>query len=452
MAYTKIHKIHTTLEKAIKYISNPNKTDKNILISSFACSLATSDMEFETTRNKFNSTSDCLAYHFIQSFKPGEVTPEQAHRIGVQTADELLKGQYEYVISTHTDRGHCHNHIIINSCNFKNGLSFSTEHDRKNNPAWKQIRKISDEICLENKLSIISMPEKGYGRCYYEWLQDQRNNSYKAKLKSAIDECILTSDSFDDFLKKMTEKNYEYKIRGKSLSFRAEEQERFTRCNRKRLGWYYEPEQLQKRIERQIKKRSAKLTREHGFFQTHDESAVGLNRWATIKNMQEASKIINMLSDYGVGSMEELEEKITEQYDKKFDTVKALNDYESEIRTQRELLKMLNTYWETKAVHDKYLKSSSREKYKREHSRDLAIYQSSKEWLREKYDGTSLPNRSVLEMQITETESKRELLLEEYHNIKKQLKNLESVHEKLEAYFKNEIVEPSRRKVNGELE
>ena len=148
MAYTKIHPIKSTVEKAIAYIANPEKTDEKILVSSFACSEQTAFLEFEKTRNKHHYSGKNLAYHCIQSFKPDEVTPEQAHRIGIQTADELLKGKYEYVISTHVDRGHIHNHLIICGVNFENGLSFGTEHDRKNNPAWKQLRKISDDICI----------------------------------------------------------------------------------------------------------------------------------------------------------------------------------------------------------------------------------------------------------------------------------------------------------------
>lgn len=453
MAYTKIHPIKCTVDRAISYITNPEKTDEKILVSSFACSEQTAFLEFEKTRNKYNYSGKNLAYHCIQSFSPDEVTPEQAHQIGIQTADELLKGKYEYVISTHTDRGHIHNHIIICGVNFENGLSFGTEHDRKNNPAWQQLRKISDDICLENKLSVISMPEKGYGKCYYEWLQDQRNNSYKGKLKHVIDSCIMTADSFDDFLKKMqNDMKYEYKIRGNSLSFRAEEQERFTRCCRKSLGWYYDPEQIKKRIARQVKKRSAKLTKETGFYQIHDENAVGLNRWAALKNMQEASRLLNLLSDYNIGSAEQLEEKISEMYDQKYDIVQDLNSYETSIREQRELLKMLNTYWETKSVHDEFLKSSSREKFKREHSRELAIYNASKEWLREKYTGSSLPNRAVLEMKITEEESRREALLEKYHDIKKSLNNLENAKEKMEKYLEIEQQEQEKKKSKGELE
>ena len=459
MAYTKIHPIKTTVDKAIDYVTNSQKTDEKLLVSSFACTEQTAYMEFEITRNKFKYTGENLAYHCIQSFKPDEVTPEQAHMIGIQTADELLKGKYEYVISTHVDRGHIHNHIIICGVNFESGLSFGTEHDRKNNPAWKQLRKISDDICLENKLSVISMPEKGYGKCYYEWLQEQRDNSYKGKLKRAVDDCILSAESYDDFLKKMqTEKKYEYKIRGNSLSFRAEEQERFTRCSRKNFGWYYEPEQIKKRIERQIKKRSAKLTENNGFIEVNDNNSVGLNRWAALKNMQEASRALNLLSDYGIGSAEELEEKISEQYDRKFDLVQQLNGYEKTIREQRELLKMLNAYWETKEVHDKFIELKEKSKadstalrinnFKSEHHRELTTFNSAKEWLRERYTGTSLPNRSVLEMKITEEESKRETLLQEYHDIKKSLKTLENAKEKMEKYFEIEQKEQKKLREN----
>lgn len=451
MAYTKIHPIKSTVEKAIAYITNPEKTDEKILVSSFACSEQTAFLEFEKTRNKHHYSGKNLAYHCIQSFKPDEVTPEQAHRIGIQTADELLKGKYEYVISTHIDRGHIHNHLIICGVNFENGLSFGTEHDRKNNPAWKQLRKISDDICIENKLSVIEMPEKGYGKCYYEWLQDMKKNSYKSKLKNAIDSCVMTSDSFDDFLNRMqNEMNYEYKIRGHSLSFRAEEQERFTRCSRKSLGWYYDPEQIKKRIDRQVKKRTASISKDTGFYKINDDKAVGLNRWAALKNMQEASRLLNFLSDYGVGSVEQLDEKISDMYDQRFDVVQKLNDYESSIIEQRELLKMLNTYWKMKAVHDEFLRSSSKEKFKREHSKELSIFNSSKEWLREKYTGTTLPNRAVLEMKITEEETQREALLENYHDIKNSLNSLETAKGKIERYF--ELERDERKKSKGELE
>ncbi len=453
MAYTKIHPIKTTPELAIAYILNPEKTENSMLVSSFACTAATASMEFQYTRKIHNASVDNLAYHCIQSFKPDEVTAEQAHRIGIQTADELLKGKYEYVVATHVDRCHVHNHIIINGVNFESGLSFGTEHDRKNNPAWKQLRKISDEICIENSLSVIELPEKGYGKCYYEWLRDKQNSSYKSKLKQAIDKCIMTADSFEDFLQKMqSDMKYECKVRGSSVSFRAEEQERFTRCSRRNFGWYYEPEQIKKRIERQMRKRSAMIYKDKGFYQVNDENAVGLKHWAALKNMQEASQILNMMTDLGIHSMKELEEKISEKFDRRFDTVDTINNLESEIRSQRELLKMLNTYWSSKTVHDEYLSAPNPKRFEKEHSRELKVYASAKEWLKEKYKGSTLPNRSVLEVRISENESRYETLLEDYHNLKKELNTLNDVREKVGKYLELQEQEQKRSKAKGELE
>ncbi len=214
MAYTKIHPIESTLKKAIDYITNPNKTEEQKHCDGYACTPAFAAAQFELTReranNNGNSNQKILGYHLIQSFRLDEATPEKATEIGKQLADELLKGQYEYVISTHVDRENIHNHIIINAINFENNKTFSTEHDRFNSPAWKQIREISDNLCKEHGLSVIQVPERGKGKSRYEWEQNKSGNSWKAKLRETIDNCIMTSDSFEDFLKKMQESGLQH--------------------------------------------------------------------------------------------------------------------------------------------------------------------------------------------------------------------------------------------------
>lgn len=179
MAVTKIHPIESTLNYAIDYITNPHKTEEQKYVDGYACSPHFATMEFLQMQSNKEYKGKQLAFHLIQSFEPGEATPEQAHEIGKKLADELLKGQYEYVISTHLDREHLHNHIIINSVNFETGRSFSTEHDRLKNPAWKQIRNISDALCKEYGLSVISNPERGKGKSRYEWEQDKAGDSWK---------------------------------------------------------------------------------------------------------------------------------------------------------------------------------------------------------------------------------------------------------------------------------
>lgn len=156
MAYIKIFPIKVTDKKALDYITNPDKTDEKILVSSFGCSPETADLEFALTRENAKKNGmdkgDNLAFHLIHSFKPGEVDVETAHRLGQQFADEVLKGKYEYVISTHVDKDHIHNHIIFNAA------SFVTNHKYVSNKrSYHKICRISNRICQENGLAT-SMP------------------------------------------------------------------------------------------------------------------------------------------------------------------------------------------------------------------------------------------------------------------------------------------------------
>ena len=171
------------------------------MVTAYACSEHTAELDFEHTRKLCKSNNANLARHCIQSFAPGEISVEDAHQLGLRLAAELTKGEYEYVLATHIDRNHIHNHLIINEINFVNGKSFSTEHDRKSNPAWKQLRSISDMLCEEYNLSVIRNPERGFSRSYYEWEQSKNKQSWKDKLRETIDDCIMVSDSFEDFLK-----------------------------------------------------------------------------------------------------------------------------------------------------------------------------------------------------------------------------------------------------------
>ena len=171
-----------------------------------------------------------IARHLIQSFDVGEVTPKQAHEIGKQFADEWLKGKYEYVIATHIDKGHCHNHIIFNAVNYVDFHAY-----RSNKQTYRQMRQLSDEICKEHGLSVIP-PSQSKGMSYKEYTEAKRGTSWKQKLKQTIDRCVITAKDYDEFLKMMQDAGYEIKT-GKYISFRAEGQERFTRA--KTIGENY---------------------------------------------------------------------------------------------------------------------------------------------------------------------------------------------------------------------
>lgn len=204
MAYTKTHSITTTLKKAIDYILNPEKTDDELYVSSFACSSDTADIEFEWTRNKAKmDKGNSLARHLIQSFAPGETTPEQANEIGLKLAEEVLGGKYEFVISTHLDKGSIHNHIIFNSVSF---VDYKKYHSNKY--TYRNIQRTSDRICKEYGLSVIvpNTDNRSKNTKY-----ENKPTSWRAKLKTEIDKIILQSKDFEDFLRLVELQGYEIK-------------------------------------------------------------------------------------------------------------------------------------------------------------------------------------------------------------------------------------------------
>lgn len=206
-----------------------------MLVSSFACSYETADIEFELLLSQAMQKGNNLAHHLIQSFTPGETTPEQAHEIGRQLADEVLQGKYPYVLTTHIDKGHVHNHIIFCAVDMVNQRKYVS-----NRRSYAYIRRTSDRLCKEHGLSVV-MPGQDRGKSYAEWDAHRKGTSWKAKLKAAIDAAIPQAKDFDDFLRLLQEQGYEAK-RGKYVSFRAPGQERFTRC--KTLGEAYTEEAI----------------------------------------------------------------------------------------------------------------------------------------------------------------------------------------------------------------
>lgn len=441
MAYTSIHPIESTLNYAISYITKPHKTEEQKYVDSYACSPIIAVQEFDRTKKDTHYKGGILAYHLIQSFAPGEATPEQAHEIGIKMIDELLKGQYEYVISTHVDREHIHNHIIINSVNFETQKAFSTEHDTFRNPAWQQIRNISDELCKEYGLSVISNPERGKGKSHYEWEQNKTGNSWKNKLKISIDECIKTATSFDDFLEKMKTLDYEIK-HGKHIAFRAKGQDRFTRA--KTIGYYYTEEQIRYRIDRRImwrEKRAFTPTQSYTprgerFINIEGKAAEneGLKRWAMLQNMKQASKLINELSERGFETPEQLHEKQIDLYDERLDIQDEIKQTENQMTDVSLQLKQLRSYRDTKEVNRKYKSAKNKDKFFREHESELHLYQIAKKQVQALLnENGKLPAISDLEKQYEALKNKKSDLMQKYKEIRTEITEVE----KLKASINN---------------
>lgn len=283
MAVTEIHPITTTLNKALDYIMNQKQTDDKLLVDGFGCSPEIAFYQFNHIKKNAEKTDGTLALHLIQSFASGEVDYETIHKIGIELADKILKGRFQYVIATHTDRGHVHNHILINSVSFKDKKKY---HSTPN--SYYYIHRTSDMLCKEYNLSIIKNP-KEKGKSHYEHSLDKKGQSWKSLLRQNIDRCIIKARDWDEFLLLMQKEKYEIKS-GKYISFRAEGQERFTRS--KTLGADYTDEQIRsriaggKRFEIENTQRVSLIIDIENAMKERQRNPEAYKRWATLQNLK----------------------------------------------------------------------------------------------------------------------------------------------------------------------
>ena len=363
MAVTKIKPVKSTLSKALDYIENPDKTDGKMLISSFGCSYETADIEFGYTLSQARDKGNNLAFHLIQSFAPGEADYEKAHEIGKQLADAVTKGQHEYVVTTHIDKGHIHNHIIFCAVNFVDHHKYNS-----NKKSYYGIRNMSDKLCRENGLSVV-VPGKGSkGKSYAEYQAEKTGTSWKGKLKIAVDALIPQVSSFEELLTRLQAAGYEIKP-GKYVSCRAPGQERFTRL--KTLGADYTEEAIRERIAGRRAKAAKAPREQRGVSLLIDiENSIkaaqskGYEQWAKIHNLKQAAKTMNFLTENKIEQYADLVSRIEEMAAESGQAADALKNAEKRLADMAVLIKNVSTYQKTKPAYDAYRKARNREKYR----------------------------------------------------------------------------------------
>ena len=386
MAYIKIFPIKVTAKKAIDYITNPDKTDEALLVSTFGCSPETADIEFAITReqgkNNVMDKGDNLAFHLIQSFKPDEVDAETAHDIGKKFADSVLRGKYEYVLSTHVDKGHIHNHIIFNATSFVDYHKYVS-----NKRSYHRICRTSNQICREYGLSE-NMPTGKKGKSYKENMEYHRGNSWKAKLKAAVDKAIWSSISYEEFLQKMYLAGYEIR-QGKHLAFRAPEQTNFT--NMKSLGSYYSEENVRQRLEknRHRLKIPRNTTREVRIFidistYVTTGNRAGFERWANLNNLKEAAKTFNYLSENNLLNYDDFQQHCTDISDSLSAASARIENLENQISEQSQLRKQCIAYRNCRQIIEKETSVSDKKRYRDKHKRQYQLHDSIKKELLQK--------------------------------------------------------------------
>ena len=437
MAVTKIKAIRGTLSKAIAYILNPEKTDEKLLVSSYGCASETAAREFEWTRKiaeqKGMNPVRIIARHVIQSFEIGEVTPELAHEIGKQFADEILGGKYEYVLTTHIDKDHVHNHLIFNAVDFVDYHAYKS-YKR----IYYDMREVSDRLCKENGLSVIP-PSQNKGMGYKEYTEAKRGTSWKQKLKQTIDRLVITAKDYDDFLRLMQEAGYEIKT-GKYISFRAEGQERFTRS--KTIGENYTEERIKERIAGRTPRRSQRQTTPKGISLIGDIQerirlidSKGYEYKAKLTILKEAARTLNYLTENNLLQYADLEKKVEDVHSSYDRTGKELKDVEARLREVQPLIKNISNYQRLKPVYDAFQKAKDKPGFKAKHEAELVIFEAARSTLLAMQGDEKLPSLKTLQAEQQRLLDEQQRLYDERAKLKKEVKKIETIKSNVDTFL-----------------
>ena len=444
MAVTKIKPIKGTLNKALDYIQNPAKTDEKMLVSSFGCSYETADIEFGFTLSQALDKGSNLAHHLIQAFEPGEVDYQTAHEIGRQLADAVTKGQHEYVLTTHIDKGHIHNHIIFCAVNFVDYHKYNS-----NKRSYYGIRNMSDKLCREHGLSVVVPSRGSKGKSYAEYQAEKTGTSWKGKLKFAVDALIPQVSSFEELLSKLQAAGYEIKP-GKYISCRAPGQERFTRL--KTLGADYTEEVIRERISgKRARPVKAPRADRGGVSLLIDiqnsikaQESRGYEQWAKIHNLKQAAKTMNFLTEHKIEQYTDLIAKIAEIQTESEQAADALKSAEKRLADMAVLIKNVSTFQKTKPAYDAYRKARNKDSYRAAHEREIILHEAAAKAL--KAAGVSkLPNLTALQSEYEKLQEQKEALYADYGRLKKQVKEYDVIKQNIDSILRQPR-EPEREK------
>ena len=434
--------IGACLHNHTNYVQNPDKTEQGELVSSYQCSPLTVDEEFLLTKRLYEQTtgrsqkSDVIAYQVRQSFKPGEVTPEKANRIGYEFAERFLKGKHAFIVATHTDRAHIHNHIIYNST--------ALDGRKKFRNFWLStfaVQRLSDLICLEHQLSTIE---------YKPYRERQKRIVYPPKESNCdrlcgIIDTILAEQpkDFEVFLQKLVQQGYEVK-RGKHTAVKGKGQKRFIRF--RTLGTGYGEDEIKAVLEGKVEHKpyQRKPLQEQPFQLLVDipqkmaaGKSVGYKKWATKFNLKEMSKTLLFLQEQKIGSAEELRERAaaaTERYHAIGDSIKAAEARLTEIAV---LKTHIINYAKTHPVYDAYRKSGYSKKFLEAHREEITLHKAAKTAFDEA-GLQKLPKVKELDAEFAELLTQKKAAYPDYRKARNEMQELVRAQKNVERFFAEE--------------
>lgn len=453
MAVTKIHPIKLTLNRAIKYVTNPDKTDEYALVDTYACGLETAVLSFESTLNKARDHKNAnKAFHLIQSFVPEETTPEQAHEIGMKLCENLLGGKYSFVIGTHVDKHHIHNHIVF--CAVDN-IEYKKYYDCKE--TYRQIRNISDKLCEEYGLDVITeqkQKDKIYqnsAKSYKEWQEEKKGTSWKKQLKDDIKATIKTSKTYDDFIQQMRDKGYLIKgekldgSEGKYISFLCPGQDpetgRWIRGKKtsgnRGLGEDFSRENIKQRIDERAKARAERISLlssqkpKTNLIDTSSDKfkqSPGLMKWADKQNLQRMSAVYAEMQKLGLYSKADLAERIATLEQRAKDNTSELKNLDERMKGFAQIIQVVSQYNDNKKYFNAYQRSKDPERYLENRISEITLFQDAEKALKRNGIDPSKINVQALREEYSRMETRKA-------EISGQIRRDSSEQKKLDKYL-----------------
>lgn len=442
MATTRIMPLHVgngrtesrAISKIIDYVANTQKTDHGRLITGYECDSRVADAEFMLAKRQYiaatgrvRGTDDVIAYHVRQSFYPGEITPEEANRLGVEFAKRFTKGKHAFIVCTHVDKAHVHNHIIWSSVNL--------DCDRKFRNFWgstKAVRRLSDTICIENGLSIVENP-KPHGKSYDQWLGDQAKPSHRELLRAAIDNALAQKPAdLDELLTLLRESGWEVSKRGKSYRLKLPGWAKVSRLDS--LGDGYTLEELltvlsgqKEHTSRQKPAKQAATPKVNLLVDIQAKlqagKGAGYAQWAKVFNLKQMAQTVNFLTEHNLLEYAVLEEKVTAAtayHNELSARIKAAEKRMEEIAVLR--THIIN-YAKTRDTYVAYRMAGYSKKFSEEHEEEILLHQAAKNAF-DDMGVKKLPKVKELQGEYAQLLEEKKKIYAEYRRSREQMRGL----------------------------
>jgi len=448
--------VSTAIVDIIDYVKNPEKTDHGKLITSWQCDSRTADAEFLLSKHQYikktgrvRGEDDVIAYHLRQSFRPGEITQEEANRLGCELARRFTKGNHAFIVCTHIDKAHIHNHIIWNST--------ALDESRKFRNFWgstRAIRRLNDTICIQNGYSIVENP-KAKGKSYDKWLGDQKKPSHRERICFAIDDALTKNpESFDALLELLHQAGYEIK-QGKVTSLRGSEQRNYIRMDT--LGAGYSPDELRAIIAgtrtHTPRKRSLLDTpaKPSGSLlidiqaKLQEGKGAGYAKWAKSFNLKQMSQTMIYLEENGLLDLDTLNAQAAAASATYHDLSKKIKSAEQRMTEIKILQQHIVNYSKTRNVYIGYRKAGYSKKYLAEHEADILLHKAAKKYFDDQ-GLEKLPTYQSLQKEYAKLLAQKKSMYSDYKKAQEQMRELQTAKANVDRILNMEISESDKKK------